>query len=92
MALSNSSFKEQVQLLSKIATSDGHSEKSPYFDAWKAYDRDPYHSISNPQGVIQMGLAENQVCKIIMRVCLKMCLHIEYLTITIYTFGSFPLI
>lgn len=65
MALINNSLKEQVQLLSKIATNDGHSENSPYFDAWKAYDRDPYHSINNPQGVIQMGLAENQVCIII---------------------------
>ncbi|KAL8088904.1 1-aminocyclopropane-1-carboxylate synthase-like [Apium graveolens] len=61
MVLINSSLKEQVQLLSKIATNDGHSENSPYFEAWKAYDSDPYHSITNPQGVIQMGLAENQL-------------------------------
>lgn len=48
-------------LLSKIATNDGHGENSPYFDGWKAYDSDPFHSVENPQGVIQMGLAENQV-------------------------------
>ncbi|GAB4861675.1 acetyl-coenzyme A synthetase 2 [Ancistrocladus abbreviatus] len=50
------------QLLSKIATNDGHGEKSSYFDGWKAYDRDPYHPTNNPDGVIQMGLAENPLC------------------------------
>nr|BCS80018.1 1-aminocyclopropane-1-carboxylic acid synthase [Delphinium grandiflorum] len=49
-------------LLSKIATSDGHAEKSPYFDGWKAYDSNPFHPTNNPNGVIQMGLAENQLC------------------------------
>ena len=48
-------------MLSKIANSDGHGEKSPYFDGWKAYEEDPYHAKKNPDGVIQMGLAENQV-------------------------------
>ncbi|KAF9602569.1 hypothetical protein IFM89_029868 [Coptis chinensis] len=46
--------------LSKIATNDGHGENSPYFDGWKAYDSNPFHPINNPDGVIQMGLAENQ--------------------------------
>ncbi|KAK9121597.1 hypothetical protein Syun_019214 [Stephania yunnanensis] len=50
------------QLLSKIATNDGHAENSPYFDGWKAYDSDPFHPTKNPNGVIQMGLAENQLC------------------------------
>ncbi|XP_027085083.2 1-aminocyclopropane-1-carboxylate synthase [Coffea arabica] len=53
---------EQQQLLSKMATNDGHGENSPYFDGWKAYDSDPYHPTRNPNGVIQMGLAENQLC------------------------------
>ncbi|GJW68450.1 1-aminocyclopropane-1-carboxylate synthase-like protein [Tanacetum coccineum] len=48
-------------LLSKIATSDQHGENSPYFDGWKAYDQDPFHYTQNPNGVIQMGLAENQL-------------------------------
>ncbi|RWW00154.1 hypothetical protein GW17_00036900, partial [Ensete ventricosum] len=48
-------------VLSRIATSDGHGENSSYFDGWKAYDNDPFHPIDNPKGVIQMGLAENQV-------------------------------
>ncbi|XP_047327878.1 1-aminocyclopropane-1-carboxylate synthase-like [Impatiens glandulifera] len=49
-------------LLSKMARSNGHGEESHYFDGWKAYESDPYHSVSNPNGVIQMGLAENQLC------------------------------
>ncbi|KAM7508621.1 hypothetical protein LguiA_019074 [Lonicera macranthoides] len=56
----SSKNKHQV-LLSKIATNDQHGENSPYFDGWKAYDNDPFHPIRNPNGVIQMGLAENQL-------------------------------
>lgn len=48
-------------LLSKLAVGDKHGEDSPYFDGWKAYDNNPFHPEHNPQGVIQMGLAENQV-------------------------------
>lgn len=48
-------------MLSKIATNDRHGENSPYFDGWKAYDQNPYHPTNNRDGVIQMGLAENQV-------------------------------
>lgn len=47
--------------LSKIAVSETHGENSPYFAGWKAYDENPYHEKHNPHGVIQMGLAENQV-------------------------------
>ncbi|PRQ46797.1 putative 1-aminocyclopropane-1-carboxylate synthase [Rosa chinensis] len=47
--------------LSKIAVSATHGEDSPYFAGWKAYDENPYDESSNPSGVIQMGLAENQV-------------------------------
>ncbi|KAJ1403499.1 Pyridoxal phosphate-dependent transferase, major domain [Sesbania bispinosa] len=53
---------ESYQLLSKIATNDKHGENSPYFDGWKAYERNPFHPTKNPQGVIQMGLSENQLC------------------------------
>lgn len=48
-------------MLSKIATGNGHGEHSPYFDGWKAYENDPFHPTDNLNGVIQMGLAENQV-------------------------------
>lgn len=47
--------------LSKIASSDMHGENSAYFDGLKAFDEDPFHPVDNPNGVIQMGLAENQV-------------------------------
>ncbi|KAB1209304.1 1-aminocyclopropane-1-carboxylate synthase 7 [Morella rubra] len=47
--------------LSKIAVSETHGEDSPYFAGWKAYDENPYDELKNPSGVIQMGLAENQV-------------------------------
>ncbi|KAA8523221.1 hypothetical protein F0562_009644 [Nyssa sinensis] len=47
--------------LSKVAVSETHGEDSPYFAGWKAYDEDPYDESNNPSGVIQMGLAENQV-------------------------------
>lgn len=52
---------QEEQLLSKMVIQDGHGENSPYFDGWKAYDSDPYHPTRNPNGVIQMGLAENQL-------------------------------
>lgn len=47
--------------LSKVAVSKTHGEDSPYFAGWKAYDENPYEELTNPSGVIQMGLAENQV-------------------------------
>ena len=50
------------QLLSKIATNEGHGENSSYFDGWKAHESNPFHVTKNPDGVIQMGLAENQLC------------------------------
>lgn len=57
MGLENNSH----QLLSKIATNNKHGEDSPYFDGWKAYESNRFHPTKNPEGVIQMGLAENQV-------------------------------
>ena len=57
--------KNQQNLLSKTATGNGHGENSPYFDGWKAFEDNPFHLIDNPDGVIQMGLAENQVTKFI---------------------------
>ncbi|PPR97623.1 hypothetical protein GOBAR_AA23055 [Gossypium barbadense] len=47
--------------LSKVAISKTHGEDSPYFAGWKAYDENPYDEVHNQSGVIQMGLAENQV-------------------------------
>ncbi|GLT84638.1 hypothetical protein SLE2022_028570 [Rubroshorea leprosula] len=50
------------QVLSRIATDDQHGENSPYFYGWYAYERNRFHPTQNPQGVIQKGLAENQLC------------------------------
>jgi 1-aminocyclopropane-1-carboxylate synthase len=47
--------------LSTIAVSDTHGEDSPYFAGWKAYDEDPYDEVKKHSGVVQMGMAENQV-------------------------------
>lgn len=47
--------------LSRVAVSETHGEDSPYFAGWKAYDENPYDESNNQSGVIQMGLAENQV-------------------------------
>lgn len=58
-------LSNQEQLLSKIAAGNGHGEDSPYFDGWKAFETDPYHPTKNPNGVIQMGLAENQVTNLL---------------------------
>ncbi|KAK8964094.1 1-aminocyclopropane-1-carboxylate synthase [Platanthera guangdongensis] len=61
-----SGFQDEAaehHLLSEMASNGGHGENnSLYFDGWKAYDRDPYHPTLNPHGIIQMGLAENQLC------------------------------
>ena len=47
--------------LSTKATGNGRGEDSPYFAWWHEYDRNPYDPLKIPSGVIQMGLAENQV-------------------------------
>ncbi|XP_010433537.1 PREDICTED: 1-aminocyclopropane-1-carboxylate synthase 7-like [Camelina sativa] len=57
----NNDNKNNVVELSRVAVSDTHGEDSPYFAGWKAYDENPYDETHNPSGVIQMGLAENQV-------------------------------
>ncbi|KAH0706899.1 hypothetical protein KY289_011975 [Solanum tuberosum] len=61
--------------LSKVANSDTHGEDSPYFAGWKAYDEDPFDEVHNPCGVIQMGLAENQL--ILVMPCLFQLLTIQ---------------
>lgn len=36
-------------------------ENSPYYRGWQAYKENPYDAEHNPDGIIQMGLAENQL-------------------------------
>ncbi|KAH7847420.1 hypothetical protein Vadar_025860 [Vaccinium darrowii] len=49
-------------LLSKKATcNSSHGQDSSYFLGWQEYEKNPYHDVHNPTGIIQMGLAENQL-------------------------------
>ncbi|KAG6528542.1 hypothetical protein ZIOFF_010717 [Zingiber officinale] len=52
----------QRELLSRKAACNAHGQDSSYFLGWQEYENDPYDPISNPKGMIQMGLAENQLC------------------------------
>lgn len=48
-------------MLSYKACSDSHGQDSSYFLGWQEYQKNSYHQIHNPNGIVQMGLAENQV-------------------------------
>ncbi|KAK7263283.1 hypothetical protein RJT34_30870 [Clitoria ternatea] len=50
-----------MRLLSTKATCDTHGQGSSYFIGWEAYEKNPYDEVHNPKGIIQMGLAENQL-------------------------------
>ncbi|XP_071706342.1 1-aminocyclopropane-1-carboxylate synthase 3-like [Rutidosis leptorrhynchoides] len=49
-------------MLSAKATCNSHGQDSSYFLGWEEYEKNPYDPINNPNGIIQMGLAENQLC------------------------------
>ncbi|XP_077233654.1 1-aminocyclopropane-1-carboxylate synthase 3-like [Tasmannia lanceolata] len=51
---------KQSQLSTK-ATCNSHGQDSSYFLGWEEYEKNPYDEIRNPEGIIQMGLAENQL-------------------------------
>lgn len=51
----------KMGILSRKATCNTHGQDSSYFLGWEAYEKNPYHEVKNPNGIIQMGLAENQV-------------------------------
>jgi len=50
-----------MKMLSTKATCNSHGQDSSYFLGWEAYEKNPFDEASNPKGIIQMGLAENQV-------------------------------
>ena len=52
---------EKPQLLSKKAACNSHGQDSSYFLGWEEYEKNPYDPVANPGGIIQMGLAENQL-------------------------------
>lgn len=48
-------------LLSRKAACNTHGQDSSYFLGWEEYEKNPYDEKKNPNGIIQMGLAENQL-------------------------------
>ncbi|KAA8546616.1 hypothetical protein F0562_002645 [Nyssa sinensis] len=50
-----------MKLLSRKATCNTHGQDSSYFLGWEEYEKHPYDEVQNPSGIIQMGLAENQL-------------------------------
>ncbi|KAE8709852.1 CMA101 protein [Hibiscus syriacus] len=48
-------------MLSSRASSNSHGQVSSYFLGWQVYERNPFDAVRNPAGIIQMGLAENQL-------------------------------
>ncbi|XP_038990401.1 1-aminocyclopropane-1-carboxylate synthase 8 [Phoenix dactylifera] len=48
-------------LLSRKAACDSHGQDSSYFLGWEEYEKNPYDPNTNTSGIIQMGLAENQL-------------------------------
>nr|AAA78273.1 1-aminocyclopropane-1-carboxylic acid synthase [Vigna radiata] len=50
-----------MKFLSTKATCNSHGQDSSYFLGWQEYEKNPYDEVLNPQGIIQMGLAENQL-------------------------------
>ncbi|GMH25190.1 hypothetical protein Nepgr_027033 [Nepenthes gracilis] len=48
-------------MLSRKAACNTHGENSSYFHGWQEYEKNPYHHFHNRNGMIQMGLAENQL-------------------------------
>ena len=50
-----------MKLLSRKASCNTHGQDSSYFLGWEEYEKNPFDEVTNPKGIIQMGLAENQV-------------------------------
>ncbi|CAI9758463.1 unnamed protein product [Fraxinus pennsylvanica] len=50
-----------MKLLSRKASCNSHGQDSSYFAGWEEYEKNPYDDVKNPKGIIQMGLAENQL-------------------------------
>ncbi|OMO50895.1 Aminotransferase, class I/classII [Corchorus capsularis] len=48
-------------MLSSKASCNSHGQDSSYFLGWQIYESNPFDELVNPTGIIQMGLAENQL-------------------------------
>ena len=55
-------LKTMKMHLSTLASTNSHGQDSSYFLGWEEYEKNPYLESDNPDGMIQMGLAENQLC------------------------------
>ncbi|XP_017217840.1 1-aminocyclopropane-1-carboxylate synthase 3 [Daucus carota subsp. sativus] len=51
----------KMSMLSTKAACNSHGQDSSYFLGWQEYEKNPYDEVRNPNGIIQMGLAENQL-------------------------------
>ncbi|PIA25262.1 hypothetical protein AQUCO_12000008v1 [Aquilegia coerulea] len=60
-----------MKFLSTKATCNSHGQDSSYFLGWQEYEKNPYDEVKNPTGIIQMGLAENQLSFDIMESWMK---------------------
>ncbi|GMN34221.1 hypothetical protein TIFTF001_004569 [Ficus carica] len=49
-----------MKLLSRKASCNTHGQDSSYFLGWQEYEKNAYDEVKNLEGIIQMGLAENQ--------------------------------
>ncbi|KAG2695981.1 hypothetical protein I3760_07G037200 [Carya illinoinensis] len=50
-----------MKLLSRKAMCNTHGQDSSYFLGWQEYENNPFDEVQNRNGIIQMGLAENQL-------------------------------
>ncbi|KAJ0753982.1 putative 1-aminocyclopropane-1-carboxylate synthase [Helianthus annuus] len=48
-------------LSTKVTDCNAHGQDSSYFLGWEEYEKNPYDENDNPNGIVQMGLAENQL-------------------------------
>ncbi|XWS21331.1 hypothetical protein CRYUN_Cryun30bG0046300 [Craigia yunnanensis] len=48
-------------MLSSKVSCNSHGQGSSYFLGWQVYEKNPFDEVENPTGIIQMGLAENQL-------------------------------
>ncbi|KAH6788501.1 1-aminocyclopropane-1-carboxylate synthase 9 [Perilla frutescens var. frutescens] len=48
-------------MLSRKVRCNSDGQDSSYFTGWQEYEKNPFDPVHNPSGIIQMGLAENQL-------------------------------
>ncbi|KAH0854674.1 LOW QUALITY PROTEIN: hypothetical protein HID58_057790 [Brassica napus] len=48
-------------MLSSKVINESHGQDSSYFLGWQEYEKNPFDETLNPSGIVQMGLAENQL-------------------------------